>query len=245
MRRRRISLAVSVVAVAMLAAACFPPPPPPPTPTILYFTDSLGDEAHPRFAADFGPYGYEVVKRSLGGTALCDWFESITTELKRYTPAAVVLQFSGNQITPCIAGAPDVPARYAADLHHAFDLLAGVPAARIFVVAAPVTNGGDPTALNAALQPVTTSRGGTWVPGAAAAVLDGGSFAWELPCLPDETPAIGCRVDGLIEVRSADGGHFCPVRPPATCPPVYSSGARRFADGMAAPIKAALGLPPG
>ena len=68
-----------------------------------------------------------------------------------------------------------------------------------------------------------------------------GAYAWDLPCLPSETVAMGCRfVANTIAGRSPDGRGFCPIAPQLTCPPVYSPGARRYLDTFADQVLAAL-----
>ena len=86
---------------------------------------------------------------------------------------------------------------------------------------------------------VAAETGATYVD-AGAAVLENGRFTETLPCLPGEGPAQGCR-HGEIQVRAADGAHFCPdvIYPPgdpAGACAVWSSGAFRFGAAMARPV---------
>jgi hypothetical protein len=58
-------------------------------------------------------------------------------------------------------------------------------------------------------------------------------FPADLPCLPTERDLPAC-VDGRIQVRAADGTHFCPVINPEVYPcAVYSSGSKRFGVAIA------------
>ena len=231
--------------LALVAAACVPvePPPPPPPPTVVVYGDSLMVEAGTTFAAGMGGSGLTVTEHVFGGVALCDWLGRIPGDLAEITAEAVVLQFTGNNLTGCMAGVGDIPAKYATDLETAFDLVATeVAPAAVFVLAAPPSQVSDGVAFNAALEAVTTTRGGTWVPQTRDALTDAGAFAWELPCLPDEPPERGCRADGRIVVRSPDGSHFCPVKEPFTCHPVYSSGARRFGAATTDAVRTILGI---
>lgn len=238
---RHLAIGLGLV---LAAAACVPVAPAPPLPpTVFVYGDSLAYESVAPFAARMGGTGLAVTQHVYGGVALCDWVPRMHSDLAQADARAVVLQFTGNNFTGCMGGVGDIPAKYAADLHTAFDQLAGrVDLAHVFVVAAPPSQVSDGVAFNAALQAVTTSRGGTWVSATRVALTDAGAFAWDLPCLPDEDLARGCRVDGRIVVRSPDGGHFCPVKEPYTCPPVYSSGARRFGEAMADAVRATLGI---
>ncbi|MEQ1786121.1 MAG: hypothetical protein ABL966_03640, partial [Acidimicrobiales bacterium] len=58
-------------------------------------------------------------------------------------------------------------------------------------------------------------------------------FALALPCLPGE---VECGTTGRNAVRSDDGVHLCPGTAPTPCP-VYSSGAYRFAEAIAAALR--------
>jgi hypothetical protein len=73
---------------------------------------------------------------------------------------------------------------------------------------------------------------------AASAVAPGGFFVKTLPCMPDESAAMGCR-NGRIVVRAPDNVHLCPViseHPVAGGCSVYSSGERRFATALLLPV---------
>ena len=236
-----------VLGLALVGAACVPvapaPPPPPPPPTVVLYGDSLSVEAGATFASGMNGSGLTATEHVFGGVALCDWVPQMRSDLAALRAEAVVLQFTGNAFTDCMVGVVDIAAKYATDLDLAFDRITElVDAADVFVVAAPPSQISDGLAFNAALEAVTTTRGGTWVPEPRGAVTTAGTFAWELPCLPDETAARGCRADGKIVVRSPDSNHFCPVKEPFACPPVYSSGARRFGETMAGSVRTTLGI---
>jgi hypothetical protein len=61
-----------------------------------------------------------------------------------------------------------------------------------------------------------------------------------MPCLLSERGLPGC-VDGQIEVRAADGLHFCPLDEQNYGPcAAYSSGVVRFGDAVASAALNAL-----
>src|SRR4030095_10448058 len=86
---------------------------------------------------------------------------------------------------------------------------------------------------------------------AGAAVLDRGRWTPSLPRFATEPCTGGTDLldRGYNVVRAPDGGHFCPAAEDAkrgvvvACP-VWSSGAYRYGNAMAAPVLAALGRPP-
>ena len=77
----------------------------------------------------------------------------------------------------------------------------------------------------------------SYIDAGAAVLTPDGRYTPQLPCLDSETTADGCT-NGQIIVRAPDGIHFCPTVSGGTQPcPVYSSGAHRFAGGMADPVR--------
>jgi hypothetical protein len=160
--------------------------------------------------------------RAVGGTALCDWFDNIAKASVLEQPSVLVIEFVGNNLTPCMDGyrTPDqVRAKYEAD------------AARLKrEVDAPILWVGPPRFRNG--PPATTGLFDTEprFVDAGAAVLSGGDYTGTLPCLGDEGRSRGCNDSGRIRVRSPDGAHFCPDGK-GPCD-VYSSGGRRFANAI-------------
>lgn len=89
----------------MIAAGCIPVAPPPPT--VVFYGDSLLVESRGVVAAELATLapGYRVLTsgRSFGGTALCDWGAQMQADGNENV-RLVVIQFSGNNLTPCAAG---------------------------------------------------------------------------------------------------------------------------------------------
>jgi hypothetical protein len=206
-------------------------------------------------ATDLGDIA-TVATRVMGGSALCDGLDAMTTDASNADLDVAVIQFSGNTSTPCMAGAttePDRTLKYVADLATALDRLTADPDRVVLVLSSPFTwslaNTGEPAqdafnqALATAVADWQTTNGSTTrvrYVDAADEVEDGGHFTWTKPCLADEKLPQGCRNDHTILVRSPDGNHFCPVAPQVACPPYYSSGARRYGDRIAAETRPEL-----
>ncbi len=126
--------------------------------SVAVYGDSLAMQARPYFkllmaAADQSSTTYYS---SFVGTAICDWLPrmrqlAVTTHFE-----AVVLEFSGNALTPCMAGIADYTpayyAKYRADTMTAISIW--VPTvAHVFLVGSPLTR-----AQQASLAPVRWSR---------------------------------------------------------------------------------------
>jgi hypothetical protein len=70
--------------------------------------------------------------------------------------------------------------------------------------------------------------------------VGGDTFTPTMPCLPDETAAMGCT-DGIITVRAPDGLHFCLtglLNQKEPCGSPYDPGARRFGNAIEAVTRA-------
>jgi hypothetical protein len=215
---------------------------------VVLWGDSLAYEAALPFVARLrAATGNSVVvdPRTYGGTATCDWLPDIEREVASARIAVALLEFSGNALTPCMAGTDGRPLRGAAYLaayrRATLDAIRVLRAAgaRVYLVGAP--RGRTPSPEGEALQRwyrrVAGERRGVVFLDAGAAVLDRGRWTSTLPCLADENAADGC-VSGRIVVRAPDGAHFCPGAGPAvrgvTGPcPRWSSGAVRYGRAMA------------
>jgi hypothetical protein len=170
-------------------------------------------------------------------------------------PEAVVVEFSGNALTPCMR-APDGRElsgaayfhKYAADAATVLHLFAPGHT-RVFFAGAPISRSAarshDPTtpilhAIYAALARSTSF--GRYID-AGASVLLRGHWTETLPCLTTEPCTGGLDAEGkpVNVVRAPDGAHFCPgaqaaVHGVTTDCAVWSSGAWRFGNAMAAPV---------
>jgi hypothetical protein len=255
---RRPLIAIAAI-VALLSAAAVVSAVASPTRRVILYGDSLAFESRDFFSyAMQSGTDVEVVDRTFGGTAICDRLDQMRDDLHDLQPTAVVLEFVGNNVTNCMRG-PNGPLtgdalvqKYRQDARIATSIFAGA-GVRVYWMGAPAVSGplagdfervrrayeAEPRRLTFATPPL---RRVEYVD-AGQAVLDHGRFTDTLPCLPTEGAAEGC-VDGRIQVRAADGIHFCLVRTPrdANRCPAYPAGAARFGIAMARPVRRDLDL---
>jgi hypothetical protein len=177
---------------------------------VLIYGDSLIEQASPYLRSTD-----EI--RAFGGTALCDWVDSMAQAASVEQPSMMVVEFVGNDVTPCMNGyeTPEqVRSKYEADMARLKQLVD----APILWVGPPPFRDREPAAFG-----LYSSE--PWFVDAGGAVLADGAYTDTLPCLPDEGEVHGC-VNGRIRVRASDGAHF------ATSGSGYSAGGRRFADAI-------------
>jgi hypothetical protein len=200
---------------------------------IVLWGDSLAWEARDAFTQTARKSGAEVLVRTWGGTAICDWLNDIRTQISTWKPTVAVLSFSGNTFTQCMQRR-DVLTAYRKDMTAAVSILvtAGV---RAYLVESPprrdqAVDADGHTDLGRAWRTVAAAWPATRTVPAGRAVTDHSRWTATLPCQPDEP----CD-RGTVTVRSPDGVHFCPIvpRPMEPCP-VYSAGAQRYGTAMAA-----------
>jgi hypothetical protein len=181
---------------------------------VAVYGDSLAMQARPHFklliaAADQSSTTYYS---SFVGTAICDWLPRMRQLAATSHFEAVVLEFSGNALTPCMAGITDYTpaycAKYRADTMRAVAFW--VPTgAHVFLVGAPVTRAQQASVRNwdaldrqyaqiAAADPQHV----TYVDAGAAVEGPGGTCTRTLPCFIGE-PCTGPVVKGVPSTWSA------------------------------------------
>jgi hypothetical protein len=227
---------------AYLGSAAGLPPPGPPR--IALYGDSLGMEAGLDFTFLAHASGASALVRTYGGLAVCDFFSDMVSDAASWQPTAVVLEFSGDNFTPCMAGnplgSPQYYAKYQADIQTAIDIFRPY-GTEVILVGTPYDAAPDANPnianLNQLYASVAAANPGVTYVDAGQAVMANGAFTWTLPCLSTE-PCTG--PSGTNVVRAPDGVHFCPTGDTviegyfAVCN-VYSSGAFRFAEAMLGP----------
>jgi len=231
--------AIVVVAVAVLIVDAFLTP--RPTRIALY-----GDSLSMQSAQDFQFLAVESGKTTLlggyGGIAPCDVVPRLDGDAASWHPDVAVLEFVGDDLTPCMrgyaAGTPAYYAKYRQDITTAVHLLRSHGVA-VVLIGGPLVK--DPVdsrnveRLNAMYKAVASSTSGVRYVDAGSSVLANGQFTWTLPCLSSEAQCTG--PSGTNVVRSPDGLHFCPsgatsIQGQFDVCSVYSSGAFRFASAM-------------
>ena len=219
---------------------------------VVLYGDSLGWEAQAFFRTTLNDAGVTTIEtETFGGTAICDWFDAMRRDRATLHPDAVVIEFSGNALTPCMqrGGAAlsgdAYYAKYTADALAALRIFepAGT---RVFFAGTPINRHaaeiGDPNAdrLNQAYRAIAAFNRDAHYVDADQSVLEQGRWTATLPCLREEPCTGGTDSQGraVNVVRAPDGAHFCPTGPAAvhgvtsTCA-VWSSGAYRYGKAMA------------
>lgn len=216
--------------------------------------DSISAQAAPYFGFFVGLTGHGVAREhTYGGTALCDWFPDMRSEIdpsnpRGFHPQVAVIQFSGDAFTPCMHDANGIAYsgqalvdKYAVDAAATISLFTGAKIP-VYFVSTPISRGqaaqgavGN-TALGVMFSKLPAryprNRLVRYVDGAAAVEWHG-HYTDTLPCERGET-CTGHWPDGTptVVVRQADGTHFCPVTEVvvngATSCPAAMPGARRY-----------------
>jgi len=221
--------------------------------SVVLYGDSLAWEARDAFVTSFAGRA-DVTDRTFGGTAICDWLETMAADALGIQPGAVVVEFSGNSFTPCMFSADGAALRdgalidrYRADAESVITMFVHSGTQVVFAGSPAAPPAAGRPALNDVYERLADEHDGVHYVDAGAAVLDEGRWTATLPCLAAEPCEGGVDDNGAPAnaVRAPDGLHFCPAGTEAldgvtgTCS-VWSSGAFRFGVAMAAPLVAAL-----
>jgi hypothetical protein len=254
-RRRGQAAAAGVALVVVVGAAgLLRRPPDPPEGLVILYGDSLSAEASTAFVDELARTSdAEVVVRAVPGEAPCDALGTMRADVA-LEPEVVVIQYVGNNATPCTRGpggepltGPALVERAEADVRTATELFV-TAGARVVLVGGPHAPGlpGEATleiaeAYNAVVNEWAGRDLGRVRYADAAATVTGPDHRYvdRLPCRADEGPADGC-VDGEVVVRAEDRIHFCPVTHAELACPVPAPGAARFGEEMARVVRVAL-----
>ena len=220
-------------------AACSSAPAEAARTNVVLVGDSLAEQAAQYLPAMIGSKTF--TPDFFGGSAPCDWVDK---DLKITDTSVVVISFTGNAISPCMAdGAGGQLAGTAVVDKYRTDVVALVDRARsakadVVLVGQPVHGdaaGGNDIVdgLNAMYKKMAARSHVSYVDAGAAVENSDGTFAQTLPCAPNDQ---ACDPSGANVIRSDDGLHFCPGSPPPGPCPTYASGAFRFAAAIAAEL---------
>ncbi len=225
------------------------------------WADSIMAQAAPYFGFFIGLTGHGVAREhAFGGSALCDWFPDMRSEIdpsnpNGFHPQIAVIQFSGDAFTPCMHDANGVALegqalinKYEADSATAIAMFtsAKIP---VYFVSTPISRGQAAQGYTAnPLEPMFSKLPVLYknnplvrFANAATAVELNGHYTDTLPCEKGET-CTGHWPDGTptVIVRQADGAHFCPVQEimvnGATSCPAAMPGAKRYVLAIIARI---------
>lgn len=172
-----------------------------------------------------------IAVEAKGATALCDWLNKISVDLRLHHPKVIGLGFIGNDATPCMTNNSGTVRQKYQNAAKFVLAMAAQHHVRVVFLREPVAREpyGDPG----------------WVDMYGAATVDvgvsvapGDRYAPTMPCALWETAADGCR-DGQIPVRSRDGIHLnVPGYPDP--PAAYQGGILRYGTEISAVIEKAL-----
>ena len=233
---------------------------------VLVYGDSLSSQAEPYVEHYFEVRSdFMVASRTFGGTAPCDWLRKVRSDISRYAPVALVFQFSGNLLSPCMSGARDAlmptdgsspdPEPYYEQYEQdtrAFARMSNARRVPMFISASPpsadfvdASNGWG--RLDDLYRSIAADEGAIYMDAPRLAVANpDGSRVETLPCLEIE-PCLGRPVAHHNSLYGPDRAHFgcaVPVAPPVrgvTSPcPAHSSGALRFGLAMVETVRAEL-----
>jgi hypothetical protein len=248
--RPRTVLGAVVAIVCVAAVAVLRQPPDDPDGLVILYGDSLSIEAGGAFLDTLErTTDADVLLRLVPGTSVCDARPRMDEDVAA-APDVVVLQYVGNNGTPCTLGPGGerltggaLADRTEADMRAAVDMWADA-GARVVLVGGPEAPGlpGQASGLIAdAYNRIVNEWAGRDLGRVryadAAATVSGPehAYAQRLPCRAAEAEDEGCE-SGEVIVRSSDRIHFCPSedREPLTgaCS-VPAPGAVRFGEEMA------------
>lgn len=181
----------------------------------------------------------EVHPHVFPGTSLCMWFPEMREAAAQH-PAMVLLTFGPEFRAPCDHTTD--PIREAQDdAGTVAQIFRGSKV--VFAADPPAVDFTGQARLHAAYESVAKAHPNVSVNYPDRAVAPDDKYSEYLPCLPDESAAMGCisAFGRVIRIRQPDGVHLCPVTPPipGQCP-MYASGERRFGTAIAAPAVAAF-----
>lgn len=233
---RRPIVAIAVAAALLLGSTACDKQPPKQGPVIV-FGDSLAWQSRDYLKFLGEANGLPIQVKAAGGTAACDWVASIRTALEAPTkPRLIVLEFWGNNLTPCMGASKEQPTgyplgsqTYLAKYRESLNAIrsaaskAGVP---VVWAASPPRHYADADPdLNTVFEDMARRRGWRVIPSGEAVADAKGRWVRRLPCSDHDNATRSC-VSGVVEVRAADHVHF------ATASSGELPGALRWAEAV-------------
>jgi hypothetical protein len=209
------------------------------------YGDGLAMQAAPFF--NLALSGAVTSDVQYGGASICTWLNNMGQDAATFRPEAVVLEFVGDSLSPCMNGVQPFTAafyaKYQADAEAAIAIFART-GAHVYIAGYPImlTTESNPLwdHLNQVLAGVAAASPDASFIDAGASVENNGAFTFSLPCLSFE-PCANQPAPGQNLVRDPAGTHFCPTNQGTVvglywyCD-VWSSGAFRFGAAMASGV---------
>lgn len=208
-------------------------------PRVDVFGDSVSWESE-RWIFSALAHRAQVHSHLFPGTSLCVWFPTMRQVAAQH-PSMVLLTFGPEFKAPCDHTGDQV--REAQD--DAGTVAQIFSGTRVVFAADPPAKGATTQPrIHAAYQAVAKNHPNVSVSYPDRVIAPDDKYSDYLPCLPDESTAMGCTSafgERVIKIRQPDGVHLCPIVPPipGQCP-MYASGERRFGTAVAAPAVAAF-----
>ena len=215
--RRLLTLAI--VPLLLVVVGCDNRKAPSGDRPVIVYGDSLAWQARSPLEFLGHANGVNLKVRAAGGIAACDQVASVRQDLAAAVkPRAIVLEFWGNNLTPCM-GAPRSgaegfthgtsayfdPWRSSLDAIQAAAAEAGVP---VLWAAAPPRHYSDVDPdLNEVFEGMARRRGWQVIPAGDVVADPAGRWVRRLPCNDFDVASGNCR-NGVVEVRDADHVHF-------------------------------------
>jgi hypothetical protein len=213
-----------------------------PTATAIPRVDVFGDSVtweSQRWLLGALDHRAKVYLHLFGGTSICMWMPKMQ-EVAQDHPDMVLITF-GPEFPRNCDHTSDQFREAQDDASTAAQIFS---ASRVVFAADPAAKGfSGQRQLHAAYEAAARAHPNASVSYPDRVITPNDTFSEYLPCLPDETAAMGCLTTygKVIKVRAPDGVHLCPIIPPIPghCP-MYPSGERRFGTAIAAPAVAAF-----
>jgi len=222
-----------------------------PRPTAHLYGDSLALESVAYWTTLTTDLGYEAASSTYGGTAPCDFLKSFRMNMRRHAPDYVVVAFTGNNMTPCMADTSGRPltgnAYYKAyrDDLSSFARIAIEAGSVIVFVGPPEFRDHSSRVMNSVYKSVTGRfKGALYVYGGTE-LTPQRHFRSTARCRASEIGRYGCGPDNRIKIRNPDGVHLCPRAYEQRsfsedgCPS-YAGGALRYAETLTLEIPPAI-----
>ncbi|MGI9601431.1 MAG: GDSL-type esterase/lipase family protein [Acidimicrobiales bacterium] len=195
----------------VVAAETQPSPLQPPK--VLVVGDSITQSAQVEITTALGPHTEELVIMAWGGTAPCDWVGPVAETVADFDPDIVIIEFAGNDLTPCIVSTPrgsdGYLARYSEDAR-ALTTAAAANGAAVHWASVPVMADTVYDAVTGELNQIyrELSHTRTLIPVRDSVAVDGALSFTDTCRSADECG--DAPIGSTVAIRADDGLHLTP-----------------------------------